>query len=339
MMIGWQIYTQVVLTPLGRAAGQALENIPEEELEEERKPLFIPFPLTTQQLQPQPYRGSDPEWQEFIKFSKDQGAAKRVRDDLAKFVLTSADQHPVLSIKCGKGMKLRRYWLDVDFPQVAPPEFVRSGIEISDDYIAWAQQPVDSLTVFRQRQALWPTALAASTWSFTKIMVEDHFKRAANMLGFNTPPPPSLEQILAQHHKHMKNPIPSKEGPPSQLPPPLDSSKPPGSSNPSLAGVSEDEDGEANPVTNVVTNLQSHFMRPMMAFRAKLSQTWKPVKNYPPRGSILVSGFVEVDAPKAWLVFDVKAAWDPKEKDFDARSMHVKLRRFQLKKQGPAGGA
>jgi len=48
---------------------------------------------------------------------------------------------------------------------------------------------------------------------------------------------------------------------------------------------------------------------------------------------------VELDSPKAWLVFDVKAAWDPKTRSYDARSMHLKLRRMQLKKQGPVGGA
>ena len=59
---------------------EALKTIPEKELEEdEEKPLFIPFPGTTKQLKSQPYRGSDPEWQEFIKFSKDQELAKSVR--------------------------------------------------------------------------------------------------------------------------------------------------------------------------------------------------------------------------------------------------------------------
>lgn len=56
---------------------EEVKNMPEEELEEGG--LFIPFPGTTKQLKPNPYRGSDPEWQEFIKFSKDQGLAKSVR--------------------------------------------------------------------------------------------------------------------------------------------------------------------------------------------------------------------------------------------------------------------
>lgn len=330
-VIGWQIYSQVVLAPLGHAAGKALEEMPDEDHDEDSQPFFIPFPLTTQQLAPQPYRGNSPEWAEFVKFSKDQQAAKRVREDLAQFVLSQATRHPVLAMKCGKEMKLRRFWLDVDFPQMAPPEFVRSGLEITDDYIAWAQQPVDSLTVLRQRQALWPTAMAASTWTFTKIMIEDHVKRIANAFGLSTNPPPSLEQVLAQHSQQMKNPIPSKDGTQPSLPPALDSSKSSTKDKTSVDG----EEGEMNQATKAMMSLQAHFIRPMMAFRAKFGQTWKPVKDFMPRGSILVTGLVEVDAPKAWLVFDVKAAWKPEEKEFDAQSMHIQLRRFQMKKQGP----
>lgn len=105
-----------------------MKDLPEdEEGEEEETGLFIPFPGTTKQLKPKPYRGSDPEWQEFINFSKDKELARKVRDELAAFVRQLADKHPVLSLRCGNGMKLRRYWLDVDFPTHPPPEFERSG--------------------------------------------------------------------------------------------------------------------------------------------------------------------------------------------------------------------
>lgn len=77
--IGVSIYTTIVLDPLERAAIDALQHLPAEEFEEEVKPLFIPFPGTTKQLKPVPYRGSDPEWQEFVKFSKDKKLAQKVR--------------------------------------------------------------------------------------------------------------------------------------------------------------------------------------------------------------------------------------------------------------------
>ena len=75
-------YSKVVFDPLAKALddGADLElRDQEREDEEEDASFFIPFPGTTRQLEPKPYRGSDPEWQEFVKFSKDQERAKRVR--------------------------------------------------------------------------------------------------------------------------------------------------------------------------------------------------------------------------------------------------------------------
>ncbi|KAE8451344.1 hypothetical protein EG329_003973 [Mollisiaceae sp. DMI_Dod_QoI] len=333
-------YSRIVLDPLERAAMEALESMPEEEIdEEEDKPFFIPLPGTTKQLKPVPYKGSDPEWQEFIKFSKDQKLGQKVREELANYVQHIASKHPVLAMRCGKGMKLRRFWLDVDFPQVAPPQFERSGIEIGEDYVALAKQPVDSLIVFRIRNALWPSPLVKSFWSFTKVMVEDDAKYIAEKLGLKSKrPPPSIEQIVAKHQQIFK--LPNKDGPPAPAQPPAIGdatnaiTSPPGPDKASLAGQKPTE----TEIGNAHMALHAHFFRPIMAFKAKLAQTWRPAPNFPPKGSIMVSGMVELDTPKAWLVFDVKAAWDPKARTFDPRSMQVQLRRMQPKKQGPIGG-
>ena len=171
-------------------------------------------------------------------------------------------------------------------------------------------------------------------------MVVDDVKRVAGMLGVRQTPPPPLEQIIARHQQLIKGQA-GKDGQPV-APQSIDdatkavttTSTPEKSS---LAGKDpKDVEGD---VTKALLGLHAHFFRAIMAFKTKLAQTWRPAPNYPPRGSILVSGFVELDSPKAWLVFDVKAAWDPKAAEFDARSMHLQLRRMQLKKQGPAGGA
>jgi hypothetical protein len=176
-----------------------------------------------------------------------------------------------------------------------------NSIEISDEYIRFTTQPVDSLTVFRIRQALWPSALVKSFWSFTKVMVVDDAKRIAGMLGIrNTKPPPSLEQILARHQQLMKGTQapPPKEGPAESL---AQSSigAITGPEKSTLTGKKPDE-VEVSPAMQ----FYAHFFRGIMAFKQKFAQTWKPAPNYPPRGSILVSGLVEVDSPKAWLVFD-----------------------------------
>jgi hypothetical protein len=85
--VGITIYGRLVLDPLDRALEQEMKDMPAEDLEED-KPLFIPFPGTTKELKPKPYRGSDPEWQEFLKFSHDKPLQDKVR---GKFCPTRED--------------------------------------------------------------------------------------------------------------------------------------------------------------------------------------------------------------------------------------------------------
>jgi len=182
-------------------------------------------------------------------------------------------------------------------------------------------------------------------------MVMDDAQRLARMFGVQLgTPPPTMEQLITRHQQLMKgNTVPTKDGPPKPKQPqpigdvqktmvsPTSSS----SDNEKTDGAgSKDENGidMSNPSVRTALAFQAHFMRAIQAFKMKFAQTYKPTPDFPPRGSILVSGMVEIDSPKAWLVFDVKAAWDPKERAYDPRSMHLKLRRMQMKKQGPLGG-
>ena len=64
-----------VVVVLGAHADAMQEEIKDDEF----KPLFIPFPGTAKQLQPKPYQGSGPEWQEFIRLSKDRAQMDQIR--------------------------------------------------------------------------------------------------------------------------------------------------------------------------------------------------------------------------------------------------------------------
>jgi len=363
VLTSFQVYSYVVLRPLQEAAAELEQSLDEEtkkEMMEDDHPLFIPFPGTIKQIVPHPYRGTDPEWQEFIKFSKDLALGKRVRDDLAEFVKSCVDKHPQIIMRCGKEMKIRRYWLDVDFPLAPPPEFERSGLEISDEFIAWTTMPVDSLTVFRIRQALWPSSLAQSFYGFFKVLVVQDIRIFGEKLGLVEPRrQPSFEALIARH-LNKQSIDPGKPG----VVPNGGSLKPPtlGNSKQSMPdGIVSKESGttaKSSPdnddkqaklearqaeleteIRNRVRDFKvAHFFRPLVAFKNKFTQTWRPAPNYPPRGSVILSGLVEIDSPKAWIVIDVKAAYDPKTKTFDSRCMSLALRRLQMKKQGPPGG-
>lgn len=219
---------------------------------------------------------------------------------------------------------------------------------ITDDYIALATTPVDSAVVFRLRRVLWPSALAQSFWAFTKAQASVDTKWLAKSLGFQTAnPPPDMEKIISQHVAKQQA-ISKANGLPSPAGPQPESKKGKAilpSTQPEKAGVAGKEVGvgqpngeEVTPETDLASTIRGHFLTGIVAFRTQFAKTWRPSPAYPPRGSVTVSGLVELETPKCWLVFDIKANWDPQTKAYDMRSMLLKLRRVQLKRQGPAGG-
>lgn len=381
-----QIFIRTILPPLDRVAEELDKNLDDEmkkELEEESESFFIPFPGTTKEVRPRPYRGSDPEWEEFIKFSRNPALGKRVRDELAEHIRMLTAMTPGVTLRCGKEIVVRRYWLDVDFPTSPPPEFERSGIEIGDDFIAWSTMPVDSLTVFRIRQALWPSAVTMSMWSWWKVLLSQDPSQTA---GWPSPSetkgipgmpskgrPLTLDEFVSKNYPRQSSKDPGKtddsvkdENAPQQpslqdIEEYIEKAKQQNQAlklkvaeekrkaandrignKTDLPKTSSLESGNApaaNPQENpYLIGLKLHALRAYVAFKQKFAQTWRPAPNYPPRGSILVSGLVELEAPLAWIVVDVKAAWDPKTKSYDSRSMQMMLRRLQMKRQGPIGG-
>lgn len=80
---------------------------------------------------------------------------------------------------------------------------------------------------------------------------------------------------------------------------------------------------------------QAHYAGPWAAFKKKLAQKWRPMRDLPPRGAIRVSGLVELEGPRAYAVIDVVGWWNPKTRKFDSPSMFMGLRRLQMKHQGP----
>lgn len=144
-------YTSVVLSPVARW----VEDEEEKLTAEERKALeegtdataFIAFPLTTHAVQPPPYSGRDPEWLEFVKLSKNKALQQRIRgecpqrprrpsltwanpcatEDLAFKVRKIAETSVPLTMRTGKPLKIRRWWLDIDYPYRPPIEYRRSG--------------------------------------------------------------------------------------------------------------------------------------------------------------------------------------------------------------------
>lgn len=72
----------VALAPLDKLAEEleaedAKQGVDQDE--EDDASLFLPFPGTIKKIKPAPYKGNDPEWLEFVKFSKSQELNVKVR--------------------------------------------------------------------------------------------------------------------------------------------------------------------------------------------------------------------------------------------------------------------
>jgi len=119
--IVFQLVMWAVPSPRTRQEGDAGHK------EEEGEPRFFPFPLTTVRHPPQPYAGSDPEWREFIRISRDRAFQQEMRDHIANIALTAVRTSPVFGMMYGQDAQIKKYWLDIDYPYRAPPLYERSG--------------------------------------------------------------------------------------------------------------------------------------------------------------------------------------------------------------------
>lgn len=125
------IWSTIALLPF-----KDLDDLPpiDEDEEDESEPIFLPFPFTVKRVQPLPYAGLGEEWQNFVKFSKDDKLRQRVKEDLMLLVKKTAETHSYTKkwAKEGEGFKLGASWLIFTIPEKPPPEFVQWGYVTSD---------------------------------------------------------------------------------------------------------------------------------------------------------------------------------------------------------------
>lgn len=155
------------------------------------------IPLTWSKKLPRSfYRGSDPEWQEFIRFANDRPRHKKAQDQLVQIVYTGSTQHPTISRHIGADPKVGKYWLDISFPDGPPQEYERSGIEIGDGFVAWSQQKVSSEQQWRWQRALWPEAAAGGVWAMGKVLVGMNWRRFKRAVGIE-----GVDETASPHEK------------------------------------------------------------------------------------------------------------------------------------------
>ena len=213
-------------------------------------------------------------------------------------------------------------------------------IEIADDYIALVTQPVKPETAFIIRRALWPSAMAMSLWSFAKVVVMDDIKKVARFVGLQTSDqPPTIQELLSaqqQQQQQQMAKLPASRR--TQLLGDTQAQKSPvltrGVSSASKKASTQEEPSasqgkRADPAESKLLS------RSMFAFVTTLQKSWAPVPYFLPKGNVLYEGIVELEAPNAWIVLNVRAFWDLKTNSYDTRSLSIRVAHVHPKGRGP----
>lgn len=321
-----------------------------------RAPLFIPFPGFTQMIEPQPYRGSDPEWLAYVRVSKNAALLVKIRRSLAEMTRRAIAAYPQPVVRGLKDATISKYWLDIYYPYKPPPVFVRQGLSIGENGITWSKRYVDSLAVFWTREALWPSVLTSSIWSFTSALMTQNATAVAKFLGFEsgTQPLPDMQQTIGRIQQQF-GARPGKSGsasPSTSSPDRMGSGATSGSlpqvdkrsvgstTTPEAMGPGSNVGNTVPTATSVkdmylVRTAQEHTSGPWDKFKQTFTQKWRGAPSFPPRGSILVTGIVELETPRHVLSIDCSSWWDPRTEKFDPKTTKMQLRIIRAKVQSP----
>lgn len=295
------------------------DELAEDELED-GAPLFIP--LTRSRLQEgELYSASDPEWQQFVQIAKDRKKLQKLRNELAAIVLESASSR--MSQFLGSPLSLTGFWLVQQFPPRAPPTYLRSGLEITDDGVSWVTKPLDPDMGDRLQTFMKPVHVALAIKDAYLVLLRRQWDRLKNPQG----QPADALELLGKDHvlssKEKLNPLISQEQSKSQ---------PPNSDAPPENMASNMESG-VHP-SSIISSLQrlplpnlgpgSDLHLASMAFKLRLNEYRARSPRTPRRGTFFISGPVGIKGPNGFCRFEVRGEYDPAKPGWRTVEMELK---------------
>lgn len=307
--------------------------------------IFIPL-TWSKQMPRSYYRGTDPEWSEFIRVAKDPPRQKLIYKDLVTVILTGCTRHPPIARQLGANPKVGKYWLDITFPDGPPLEYERQGIEIGDGFVAWSTQKVDAEKQWRTQRALVPNAAAQGIWAASKVMAGIQWRRVKQYMGWEEVNPMSVEErfrlAIEMAQREDDSSGRSKQtslGTPAATPGAIAS---PTTTNPTTPAKGKLPWHLPNvkppfPDSSTVTSSSSlDFPIARHVFSSTLSKLWNPKKLEAPRGTLVVEGIVEINGGTGKVIFDVSGFYDPRANKFV--NISAGIRKVKQRRQRPRGG-
>lgn len=192
------------------------------------------------------------------------------------------------------------------------------------------------------QHAYWPRPVAMGVWTFAKEVYADTAPRIAKALGLNLTlgsqptdpirralggPAPVPTTTKTMQHKATKQPEKVNEA--GSMASSTDQSAAAASSGASDNKAPSTPDDELSPEdVERIRVAQKAILNSFNAYRKE----WVATLDDPPRGGAYISGYVELNAPKAFLQFRISAWYDPKHHWIDPNTFRVIWRRARPKK-------
>lgn len=374
----WVAYTFIIykatgyaFAKLGEALGDLVEDdesddaaersaeLPQREVDEDgnvllgddEDALFIPFQFP-QELPRLSYRGSDPEWQEFVKLGKDKQRQQEIKKELCAKVQEAVTKHPLARARLGKDIKVTRSWVDCIFPNEKPPQYSRYGLAFVTEGIAWSEQIIPHSEYVRMRHIIYPKAFVSAISEMVSVYALIKKVKLKTAMGFSlSRQEQALQQRLAILHMvaqkakdDAQSGLPDGSNPGSegnlqreanqQLGTSLASDSPSAATDPWRLPLSMIASGLAvMPKISVGADLGLASRSGMSKFAQEYQET--KMDNMPP-GACFYIGSVEVSGSSGRFKVNTVAAYDPKERKFEwvkSKPVH-----FWETHQRPRGG-
>ncbi len=278
------------------------------------------------------YSGDDPEWQEFIKLSKDLKQVRAVKSSLAETVCSDLSNHATVTRFIGQPLTVYATWLDFDFPSTAPVEYERSGILWADDKFTWVSRRVEERRAKRLYGILFPAALLSSLRALSSSLLTSHLGTLRSLWSQADKPDQQEPRAKPVEGSSPPTPDPDRSKRASMLSTQTRTST--SQQNFSLAATPH---LQAELLRNIIPEAESNSAISAAArvFKLNFSKSWRKTMFDIPRGACLLRGEIGVKGPKGRCKMSVMAVYLPKENAF----VHVlgSSTGIWLKSQGPLG--
>jgi hypothetical protein len=225
-------------------------------------------------------------------------------------------------------------WIEFKFPDTAPDEYERPGIELTED-LEWrkATRPVEAPHHHRLNRILYPKEAANALYHDTTKKAGRAWEDFKIYMGWSQESKTEAVQQLVQ--RIAANPQSSVNKTTSIIPSPFSTSAK-DTQQPGVPPSAAPVDAPAKDLNGLLLPDPKKLTLDLTQFRSDFRKSFKQYPLVVPRGAFMVLGLIEIYGERAKLTLNVHAVYDPKQGRYVG--MHFTPWNFVELRQLPKGG-